>query len=484
MNGELNLNKKEYLRRLSAVDEVLKLSEIQLMMELYPRDVVVDATRFVIDDLRERILTTEDESKLLQLDLSSEAMVPQVQRKVEDIVSPSLRRVINATGVVIHTNLGRSILSQEAVRGLVEVASHYSNLEFDLDKGERGSRHDHLTELIRTLTKAEDGMVVNNNASAVLLTLCTFAKEREVIVSRGELVEIGGSFRIPDVMRESGAVLQEVGTTNKTYVSDYRAAINENTAMLLKVHASNFKIVGFTHEAMIEELVQLGREFNLPVMYDLGSGVLADLPSLQLAGEPTAAGALRAGVDVITFSGDKLLGGPQAGIIIGKSRYISRLKKHPLARAIRVDKFTIAALEATLKAYFDPQKSFENIPTLRMITIPLEELKKRAEELADMLRAKVPDKFKVEVKDEIGRAGGGALPLTELPTYVVLLEPRFSTVGEVEQRLRENVPPIIVRIKEEKILLDARTILPEEYSEVVEGFEKIESHESGVGSQE
>lgn len=478
MSSERGLSKKEYLRKLSGVDEVLKLSEIQLMMELYPREVIVDATRLVIDDLREHIMAMEDENKLAQVDLSREAMVPQVKRRVEEIVSPSLRRVINATGVVIHTNLGRSILSQEAVRGLLEVASHYSNLEFDLKKGERGSRYSHLTELIKTLTKAEDAMVVNNNASAVLLALAAFAKGREVIVSRGELVEIGGSFRIPDVMRESGAILHEVGATNKTYISDYRSAINENTALLLKVHTSNFKIVGFTQEATIEELVELGKEFDLPVMYDLGSGVLVNLPSTQLAEEPTAASALKAGVDVITFSGDKLLGGPQAGIIIGKTRYISRLKRYPLARAIRVDKFTIAALETTLRAYFDPQKAFEEIPTLRMIMTPLEELRRNAGKLAEMLRVKVSDRFGIEVKDEISRAGGGALPLAELPTSVVSMTPKFCSTVEAEQKLRGNIPPIIVRVKEEKILLDVRTILPEEYNEIVEGFGKIESRES------
>jgi L-seryl-tRNA(Ser) seleniumtransferase len=381
--------------------------------------------------------------------------------------------VINATGVVIHTNLGRSILSRAAVESLLEVASHYSNLEFDLKKGERGSRHAHLTELIKNLTGAEDGMVVNNNASAVLLALSAFARGKEVVVSRGELVEIGGSFRIPDVMRESGAVLREVGTTNKTYISDYRSAISENTAMLLKVHTSNFKIVGFTHEASIEELVHLGKEFSLPVMYDLGSGVLVNLPSRQLGDEPTVASALKAGADIITFSGDKLLGGPQAGIIIGKARYVQRLKKHPLARAIRVDKFTIAALEATLKAYFDPQMALDEIPTLRMITVSLEELRERANKLASMLSERASEKFEVRVEDEVSRAGGGALPLAELPTAVVSVTPRQSYVVDIEKKLRANKPPIIVRIKEEKILLDVRTILPEEYHEVVEAFSGV-----------
>lgn len=470
MDGERNFDKKEYLRQLSAVDQVLQLDEIRLLMEIYPREVVVDAARTVIDHLRENILATEDEAKLAELDLSREAVIPQVKKLVEEVIFPSLRRVVNATGVVIHTNLGRSILSKPAVESLMRVASHYSNLEFDLEKGVRGSRHAHLTELIKNLTGAEEGMVVNNNASAVLLALSAFARGREVIVSRGELVEIGGSFRIPDVMRESGAVLREVGTTNKTYVSDYRSAINENTAMLLKVHTSNFKILGFTHEASIEEMVHLGKEFSLPVMYDLGSGILVDLPSVQLSDEPTVASALKAGADIITFSGDKLLGGPQAGVIIGKARFVQRLKKHPLARAIRVDKFTIAALEATLKAYFDPQKALEEIPTLRMISMPLEELRSRAEKLAQMLKEKVAERFELRVEDEVSRAGGGALPLAELPTAVVSVVPKHDSVVEIEKKLRANKPPIIVRIKEEKILLDVRTILPEEYDEIVEAF--------------
>lgn len=468
--NERRLDKKEYLRQLSGIDQVLELDEIRLLMDAYPREVVVDAARTVIDHLRENILATEDEARLAELDLSREAVVPQVKKLVEEVIFPSLRRVVNATGVVIHTNLGRSILSKPAVESLMRVASHYSNLEFDLEKGVRGSRHAHLTELIKNLTGAEEGMVVNNNASAVLLALSAFARGREVIVSRGELVEIGGSFRIPDVMRESGAILREVGTTNKTYVSDYRSAINEDTAMLLKVHTSNFKILGFTHEASIEEMVHLGKEFSLPVMYDLGSGILVDLPSVQLSDEPTVASALKAGADIITFSGDKLLGGPQAGVIIGKARFVQRLKKHPLARAVRVDKFTIAALEATLKAYFDPQKALEEIPTLRMISMPLEELRSRAEKLARMLKEKVAERFELRVEDEVSRAGGGALPLAELPTAVVSVVPKHDSVVEIEKKLRANKPPIIVRIKEEKILLDVRTILPEEYDEIVEAF--------------
>jgi L-seryl-tRNA(Ser) seleniumtransferase len=470
MSSETRFDKSTYLRRLSGIDQVLELNEIQHLMDLYPRELVVDAARQVIDHLREDILATENEAELARIDLSRESVIPQVRKLVEEVVFPSLRRVINATGVVIHTNLGRSILSRAAVEGLLEVASHYSNLEFDLKKGERGSRHAHLTELIKNLTGAEDGMVVNNNASAVLLALSAFARGKEVVVSRGELVEIGGSFRIPDVMRESGATLKEVGTTNKTYVSDYRAAIGENTAMLLKVHTSNFKIMGFTHEASMEELVHLGKEFSLPVMYDLGSGVLVSLPSGQLGDEPTVASTLKAGADIITFSGDKLLGGPQAGIIVGKARYIQRLKKYPLARAIRVDKFTIAALEATLKAYFDPTKALEEIPTLRMISMSLAELRERAHKLATMLSERVGERFETKVEDEVSRAGGGALPLAELPTAVVSVAPRNGYVVDIEKKLRASDPPVIVRIKDEKILLDVRTILLEEYEEVVEAF--------------
>ncbi|MBI4733488.1 MAG: L-seryl-tRNA(Sec) selenium transferase, partial [Rubrobacteridae bacterium] len=297
---------------------------------------------------------------------------------------------------------------------MVKVAGNYSNLEFDLEKGERGSRHSHIERILTDITGAEAAMVVNNNAAAVLIALSTLSHGKEAVVSRGQLVEIGGSFRIPDVMRQSGATLVEVGTTNKTYVDDYRAAVNENTGLLMKVHPSNFRILGFTHEVALDEIVALGDELGLPVLEDLGSGVLIDLSKYGVEYEPTVQESIEAGVDVVTFSGDKLLGGPQAGLIVGKAEYISAMKKHPLARALRIDKMTLAALEATLREYLDTEKVRENNPTLRMITMSSSELQTKADALARSLSIKVGDKFEISVEPDSSRVGGGSLPLAEL----------------------------------------------------------------------
>ncbi|MCL6473368.1 MAG: L-seryl-tRNA(Sec) selenium transferase [Firmicutes bacterium] len=464
--------KNRYLRQLPKVDEILDLPDVKLLVNAYPRSLVVDGIRHVIDNRRTAILLLSNK-ELEGIELSSDSLIKELEVWLKDQYASSLKKVINATGVVIHTNLGRSILSKSAIDAVMMAASNYSNLEFDLDKGTRGSRHSHVESILTKITGAEAGMVVNNNASAVFLALSTLAAGKEAIVSRGQLVEIGGSFRIPDVMRQSGAILREVGTTNKTYITDYRNAVTENTALLMKVHTSNFRIVGFTHEVSLEELVDLGWELGIPVMEDLGSGVLIDLSRYGIEYEPTVQESVRAGVDVITFSGDKLLGGPQAGLVVGKAEFINRMKKHPLARAVRVDKMTLAGIEATLREYLDTEKVLKTNPTLRMITASADELKARAEKLSRSLAKILGDGFTVAVEPEFSKVGGGSLPLAELKTTVVAVRPKSIAVNELEEMLRKNEPPVVVRIKEDAVLLDPRTIQDGEEKEIMAAFEKV-----------
>jgi L-seryl-tRNA(Ser) seleniumtransferase len=352
-------------------------------------------------------------------------------------------------------------------------ASSSTNLELDLDTGRRGSRYAVVEEILARLTGAESFLVVNNNAAAVLLALSTLARGKEVIVSRGQLIEIGGSFRIPDVMTQSGAVLVEVGTTNKTYPNDYRRAITGQTALLLHVHTSNYRIVGFTRETSISELVQLGREFNLPVMSDLGSGFLVDLQPFGLPAEPTVQQVVENGADIITFSGDKLLGGPQAGIIAGKREYLERMKKNPFTRAVRIDKLTVAALEATLRSYLNSGHALEEIPTLRMLTAGVDELKTRAQELAGDLRKTVKNQAEITIEDIVSRVGGGAMPTAELPSAAVAVKPQNISVEELSHRLRVNDLAVMGRVQEDRLLLDVRTVQEEENKFIVEAVRKV-----------
>lgn len=470
--GESMVSKNKYLRQLPKVDEVLDLPDVRLLAGAYPRSMVVDGIRHVIDNRRSAILSLQ-EKDLISVELSMQAIIEELEGWLKEQYAPSLKRVINATGVVIHTNLGRSILSKSAIDAVMMAASNYSNLEFDLDKGARGSRHSHIESILTKITGAEAGMVVNNNASAVFLALSTLAAGKEAVVSRGQLVEIGGSFRIPDVMRQSGAILREVGTTNKTYIADYRAAVTENTALFMKVHTSNFRIIGFTHEALLEEMVNLSWELGIPIMEDLGSGVLIDLSRYGVVYEPTVQESVHAGVDVITFSGDKLLGGPQAGLVVGKAEFINRMKKHPLARAVRVDKMTLAALEATLREYLDMEAVRYKNPTIRMITTPADELKKRADKIAKMLANSLEDGFVVTTEPEVSKVGGGSLPLAELATTAVSVRAKSATANALEEALRRNDPPVIVRIKEDAALLDPRTIQDGEEGEILAAFEKV-----------
>ncbi|HQA48765.1 MAG TPA: L-seryl-tRNA(Sec) selenium transferase, partial [Bacillota bacterium] len=368
-----------------------------------------------------------------------------------------LREVINGTGVVIHTNLGRSPVAERAVDDLARLSGVYVNLEYDLQSGGRGSRHDIVRDLLRDITGAEDCMVVNNNAAAVLLVLSAMASGKEVIVSRGELVEIGGSFRVPEVMEQGGARLVEVGTTNKTYIEDYRRAINENTGLLLKVHTSNYRICGFTRQASREELAALGREFGIPVVEDLGSGMFVDLGEYGIGHEPTVQDSIRSGMDIVTFSGDKLLGGPQAGIIAGRKEYIRKIAKHPLARAVRVDRLTLSVLESTLRIYAESERVVERIPVLSMLTMPVDRLKKRAERLVELL-ASIEPYAEIAVETEYSQVGGGSLPLERIETRVLSVLPKSMTLNQLEEGLRMANTPVIGRIARDRFLIDVRTV--------------------------
>jgi L-seryl-tRNA(Ser) seleniumtransferase len=361
--------------------------------------------------------------------------------------------------VVLHTNLGRSVLSQESIAHVAAIAGAYSNLEYELEEGVRGKRYSHIRESLREVTGAEDGIIVNNNAAAVLVCLSALARGKEVIVSRGELVEIGGSFRIPDVMASSGAVLKEVGTTNKTHSFDYERALSDNSALLLKVHQSNFRMRGFTSDVSIEELAELGRKLDLPIMYDLGSGCLIDLKPYGIHIEPTVQEVVKAGADIVTFSGDKLLGGPQAGVIVGRRKHIEKIEKSPLMRAVRIDKMTLAAFEATLKLYGDEDIAKEKIPTLAMLLQEPVKIQVRAKKIAkSLMRAISADSARIGVIGDVSQAGGGALAEVPFETFAVALVPLKISVNELEAMLRAGKPPVVSRIKDGQLLLDARTI--------------------------
>ncbi|MCL4474798.1 MAG: L-seryl-tRNA(Sec) selenium transferase [Nitrospirae bacterium] len=454
--------KQELLSHLPSVDEVLKSGYGSEWLGTYPRRYVLAAIREGIDLRRKEILegTTAD--------VSVESMVPDITARVEKLSSLSLRPVINATGIVIHTNLGRSVLSEKAVENMTRIATQYSNLEFDLGTGKRGKRYSHIKKLLREITGAEDGFAVNNNAAAVLLCLSALAKGREVIVSRGELVEIGGSFRVPDVMAQSGAALKEVGTTNKTHLHDYERAMNDSTALILKVHQSNYRITGFTEDVSIEKLAAFGHGRNIPVMHDLGSGCLINLKPYGIHTEPSVQEILKSGVDIVTFSGDKLLGGPQAGLILGRKECIEKIQKHPLTRAVRIDKLTLAALEATLLEYADEEHAKENIPTVKMLLEDPEKIRARAKKIAVLLRRDLKDAA-IEIIKDSSQAGGGSLPEVNFPTFAVSIKPGKITVNELEERLRSGRPSIVARIKGDSLILDPRTISTEEVEAVVKG---------------
>lgn len=449
---------KDLLKRIPKMDELLANKGLAAARDAYGHAAVLAAARDVLNDLRASILGGQAGGMPAE-----EAIAALVAERVAKACVPSLRRVINATGVLLHTNLGRAPLAPCAASSAAEVALGYSTLEYSLTDGERGSRHTHVARLLCDLTGAEDAMVVNNNAGAVLLMLSAMAQGREVIVSRGELVEIGGSFRIPDIMALSGAILREVGTTNRTHAGDYEAAIGEQTGALMKAHSSNYKIIGFTHAVSLEELIALGREKGIPVVYDLGGGYLLPLEGFAAPEEPCVADCVQKGADVLCFSGDKLLGGPQAGILLGAKRHIARLKKHPLARALRVDKMTLAALEATLSLYRDPASAVREIPVLRMMFTPLRALREKAEKLAAQLDflACAP-----AVVEEMGQIGGGTAPAQALPSVAVAVASKDQGVDRLEEALRRHEPPIIARIARDRLLLDVRTLEEADFPQI------------------
>ena len=452
------MDKQELLKRIPKVDEVLKDQRLFVFFGDTPRELVVESVREAVDELRKEILDWDGGDPPV---INMDNLIDDVVKKVRGKKQKSLRRVINGTGTILHTNLGRARMSEEAGRNVLEAAMNYSTLEYDLKRGARGSRHDHIEKLIAKIVGTEGAMVVNNNASAVLLCLSALAKGKEVIVSRGELVEIGGSFRIPEIMELGGAYLREVGTTNKTKLDDYRSAIDkEKTGALLKVHTSNYKIMGFTAEVSLSELSTLGQEWGIPVVYDLGSGLMADLQQYGID-EPTVPESIRNGADVVTFSGDKLLGGPQAGIIIGKKQYIDSMKKHPLARAVRVDKMTIAALEATFREYFDMEKAKEKVPVLSMITVSMDEMRTKAILLAEQVR-RATEAFEIEVIKSEGQIGGGSTPNQFLVGYAVSVVGKKVSADRIERDLRAYEVPVIVRINQDRVLIDMRTVTRDE----------------------
>jgi len=453
---------QQKLSQLPQVNECLNSPHGKRWLETWYRKIVIRSIREIIDVKRKEVLDGANP------DLSMDALAHDIEEAIKAYSAYKLRPLINASGVVIHTNLGRSILSDKAVENVVKTAVSYSNLEYEISKGKRGKRYSHIKDIIKELTGAEDAIVVNNNAAAVLICLDTFARGKEVIVSRGELVEIGGSFRVPEVMKSSGAILREVGTTNKTHLHDYANAVCGNTGLLLKVHQSNYKVIGFTEEVPIKSLAKVGKEFNIPIVDDLGSGSMISLEKYGIHDEPTVQEVIRQGADLVTFSGDKLLGGPQSGIIVGKEKLIQQIQKNPMLRAMRIDKMTFAALEATFMQYLDEEKALKDIPTIRMLTQSQEMIKKRAKRILNSLNKSIAEHAGLEILPDQSRAGGGSLPEADFPTFVVSVKPLNMSVNALEKRLRLGEPPVIGRIKEDVFLIDARTVQDKEVKVLVD----------------
>ena len=433
-------------RELPSVSALLETSGVKSLLEHHPRRIVLDAVRETIDAARSSGTAQKSE----------EEWVETITAVVRGASQPSLRRVINASGVVLHTNLGRAPLASVAIRAIEQVAEGFSNLEYDITTGQRGSRYSHCVGLLRQLTGAEDALVVNNCAAAMVLALNTLSLKKEALVSRGELVEIGGSFRIPDIMARSGAKLVEVGTTNRTHDDDYRRAITPRTGAIVKVHRSNFAIEGFTSDVTVERLVFIAAEHGLPVLHDFGSGLMVPLDEFGLIGEPTAPAALKSGATLVLMSGDKLLGGPQAGIILGKAAVVAKLRKNPFTRAMRVDKLTLAALEATLRLYLEPRRALREIPVLAMLTESVDQLETRARSIVSSLTDRG---IEAEVMSSVASVGGGAFPTAEIPSRAVVIS-RDAT--RFEEALRKGEPAVIGRIAEGRLMLDLRSVMPHE----------------------
>ena len=463
------MNKNLLYRSIPKVDVLLESQTIQEMIERYSRDSVMEAIRAEMDNLRAFIGGCDEEDKAQE---QIALLVSHIGDAVEKMHTPNMKKVINGTGTILHTNLGRAPISREHMKKAFDIVTGYSNLEYNLEEGRRGERYSHFEKLLCKITGAEAAMAVNNNASSVLLILSSLAKGGEVIVSRGELIEIGGKFRIPDVMTQSGATLVEVGTTNKTHVSDYEENITEETKALLKVHTSNYKIVGFTESVGIDELMPIAKEHGIPVIEDLGSGVLIDLSKYGLTYEPTVQESVAKGADVVCFSGDKLFGGPQAGIIVGKNKYIDMMKKNQLTRALRIDKFTAAALELVLQEYLSEEQAVQHIPVLRMITEPLDEVARRARSLARTIRSTdIP--AKVDVVSCESQIGGGSLPMERIPSMAVAIRPKYESVAALEDQMRHLTVPMIPRTVNDTIMLDVRTVETEDFKLIAAELQEL-----------
>jgi L-seryl-tRNA(Ser) seleniumtransferase len=460
-----NADLQGLLRRIPAVHKLLSFTTA--LQQSYSFDVISDAASKMLDELRQQI-----RNGILGEVPTIEDLIERLESRLRAMYHMHYRPVINATGVILHTNLGRAPLSDAAVEAIVQTAKGYSNLEYRLEEGTRGSRYDHVEALLCRLTGAEAACVVNNNAAAVLLILRELAKGREVIISRGQIVEIGGSFRVFEVMRESGTQIVEVGTTNKTHIFDYKNAITDQTGLLLRVHTSNYRMIGFVHQPSLQELVDLSRQTGIPLYEDLGSGSLLDVGQFGLQSEPTVLESVKAGVDIVSFSGDKLLGGSQAGIIVGKRSFIERIKKNQLMRALRVDKLTLAALEATLRQYLDPERALETIPTLWMMNRKLPELYEQAERLANGLQTIFQGAAVCSIMEIPSQIGGGSLPGEELPSYGVKCMSDELSLVALEQELRRLDLPIVARFSKDGLVFDVRTIYPEQIESCVKGCEK------------
>lgn len=459
-------DRRSLLKNIPAIDKLLNTPTLQAEVGQCPHVLLVEAAQLAVEELRHRILDEKGPEPDCQIETVARRAAEHLQR----LATPSLKKVINITGTLLHTNLGRAPLCQSALEAIDAVSRGYSNLEFDLDKGERGKRFRHVEDLICRLTGAEAATVVNNNAGAVLLALSALAGNREALVSRGELIEIGGSFRIPDIMAAGNVKLVEVGTTNKTHLEDYRRAITTDTALILKVHTSNYRIVGFTEAVPGGELAGLGKESDVIVLEDLGSGLLIDLSAYGLPPEPTVRETLKTGIDIVTFSGDKLLGGPQAGIIVGKKELVDRLRQHPMARALRIDKMTLAAIEATLRLYLDPQDALAQIPTLKMLSTKPDEIYIRCQQLLKKLEFALADNAQLDIIETRTTVGGGALPLAELPGFGIALKPSSLSLNRLSEKLRQGATPVVGRIQDDALIIDLRTLDDDEESPLIDAL--------------
>ncbi len=464
------MEKNKYYRLIPKVDVLMESETIKELCTDVKREYVLEAARNITEGIRGFINDSDDENAIIS---RIENVEQDIKAEVNSYAAMRMKRVVNGTGTILHTNLGRAVISKEAAARVTELVTGYSNLEYDLEAGARGSRYSHFEKLIAKITGAESAMAVNNNAAAVLLILSALFRDREVIVSRGELVEIGGSFRVPDVMSQSGCSLVEVGTTNKTHLYDYENAINEETGALLKVHTSNYRIVGFTESVSIEELAELSKKKGIPLIEDIGSGVLVDLSKYGLAYEPTVQASIKAGADIVCFSGDKLLGGPQAGIIVGKKALLDKIKKHPLTRALRIDKFTAIALEAVFHEYMDEERAVKNIPVLKLINRSAEEIRKQAEVLQGLLTDQVGNLCEINVVECESQIGGGSLPLQRIESFSLSVRPLNMTTSLLERFLRHEEHPVVGRVVNDCLIMDMRTVLNGEEELILHAFKNI-----------